>query len=197
LLPAADSLDPQAQAELLWTAAVTDLEVVGDDAATLTTTGQRLESLLARIQDPYLHAVSQLAMAGISAVVGDFDGALRGELVSLEELRGQDEPYWMTVAVLTAGLVETAMDRHDAALGHLREARDLAMRFDHAGLSAWSQVQLGILALAQGRLEEAQALLDDGLELSLATHSTRNLTLCLTALAQLAFVEGDGTGQRC
>ena len=192
LLPATDSLDPQAQAELLWTAAVTALEVVGDDAATLTTTGQRLESLLARIQDPYLHAVSQLAMAGISAVVGDFDGALRGELVALEELRGQDEPYWMTVAVLTAGLVETAMGRHDAALGHLREARDLAMRFDHAGLSAWSQVQLGILALAQGRLEEAQALLDDGLELSLATHSTRNLTLCLTALAQLAFVEGDG-----
>jgi hypothetical protein len=53
-------------------------------------------------------------------------------------------------------------------------------------------VQLGILALVRGRLEEARALLDDGLELSLATHSTRNLTLCLTALAQLAFVAGDG-----
>jgi ATP/maltotriose-dependent transcriptional regulator MalT len=53
-------------------------------------------------------------------------------------------------------------------------------------------VQLGILALARGRSEEAQALLDDGLELSLATHSTRNLTLCLTAFAQLAFVQGDG-----
>ena len=84
------------------------------------------------------------------------------------------------------------MGRHDDALGHLREARDLAARFDHAGLSAWAQVQLGILALVRGRLEEARALLDEGLELSLATHSTRNLTLCLTALAQLAFVEGDG-----
>jgi tetratricopeptide (TPR) repeat protein len=192
LLPSADPLDPQAQAELLWTAVVTALEVVGDDAATLTTTSQRLGSLLAGIQDPYLHAVSQLAMAGIAAVVGDLDGALRGELVSLEELRGQDEPYWTTVAVLTAGLVETTMGRHDDALGHLHEARDLAERFDHAGLSAWSQVQLGILALARGRLEEARALLDEGLELSLATHSTRNLTLCLTALAQLAFVGGDG-----
>jgi predicted ATPase len=192
LLPTAESLDPQAQAELLWTAAVTALEVVGDDAATLTTTSQRLGSLLERIQDPYLHAVSQLAMAGISAVVGDFDGALRGELVVLEELRGQDEPYWTTVAVLTTGLVETAMGRHDEALGHLHEARDLAERFDHAGLSAWSQVQLGILALVRGRPEEARALLDEGLELSLATHSTRNLTLCLTAFAQLAFVEGDG-----
>jgi predicted ATPase len=192
LLPTADALDPQARAELLWTAPVTALEVVGDDAATLTTTSQRLASLLAGIQDPYLHAVSQLAMAGIAAVVGDLDGALRGELVSLEELRGRDEPYWTTVAVLTAGLVETAMGSHDAALGHLREARALAERFDHAGLSAWSQVQLGILALVRGRLEEARALLDEGLELSLATRSTRNVTLCLTAFAQLAFVEGDG-----
>jgi ATP/maltotriose-dependent transcriptional regulator MalT len=147
---------------------------------------------LSGIQDPYLQAVCQLAMAGIAAVVGDFDGALRGELVSRGELGGQDEPYWTTVAVLTAGLVETAMGRHDAALGHLHQARDLAGRFDHAGLSAWSQVQLGILAIARGRLEEARALLDEGLELSLATHSTRNLTLCLTALAQLAFVGGDG-----
>jgi predicted ATPase len=101
LLPTADSLDPQARAELLWTAVVTALEVVGDDPATLTTTSQRLASLLAGIQDPYLHAVAQLAMAGIAAVVGDFDGGLRGELVALEELRGQDEPYWTTVAVLT------------------------------------------------------------------------------------------------
>jgi predicted ATPase len=191
LLPTADSLDPQAQAELLWTTLVTALEVVGDDAAALATS-QRLASLLERIQDPYLHAVCQLAMAGISAVVGDLDGALRGELVSLEELRGQDEPYWTTVAVLTSGLVETAMGRHDDALGHLHEARALAGRFDHAGLSAWAQVQLGILALVRGRPEEARALLDDGLELSLATQSTRNVTLCLTAFAQLALVEGDG-----
>jgi predicted ATPase len=190
LLPAADSLDPHAQAELLWTTVVTALEVVGDDTALAAS--QRLASLLERIQDPYLHAVCQLAMAGISAVVGDFDGALRGELVSLEELRGQDEPYWTTVAVLSAGLVETAMGRHDDALGHLHEARDLAERFDHAGLSAWAHVQLGILALLRSRPEEARALLDKGLELSLATHSTRNVTLCLTAFAQLAFVEGDG-----
>jgi predicted ATPase len=192
LLPTADSLDPQAQAELLWTTVVTALEVVGDDASALLAASQRLASLLERIQDPYLHAVCQLAMAGISAVVGDFDGALRGELVSLEELRGQDEPYWTTVAVLSAGLVETAMGRHDDALGHLHEARDLAERFDHDGLSAWAQVQLGILALVRGRPEEARALLDEGLDLSLATHSTRNVTLCLTAFAQLAFVEGDG-----
>ena len=123
LLPTADSLEPHARAELLWTAAVTALEVVGEDQAT-PATSQRLESLLARIRDdPYMHTVSQMAIAGIAAVVGDFDGALRGELACLEELRGQDEPYWTTVAIITSGLLETAMGRHEAAVGHLREAR--------------------------------------------------------------------------
>jgi predicted ATPase len=191
-LPAADSMEPDAQAELLWTAAVTAVEVVGEDQATLAAASQRLESLLPKIRDPYLHAVSLAVMSGIAGVLGDLDGALRTELACLEELRGQDEPYWTTVATLTLGLWETALGRYEDALGHLREARALADRFDHAGLSAWSQVQLGILALVQGRPEEARALLDEGLELSLATHSTRSVTLCLTAFAQLAFVQGDG-----
>jgi predicted ATPase len=190
LLAAADLWEPEAQAELWWTAATIDVEVVGQDQALAAS--QRLESLLPEIRDPYLHVVSQLAMAGISFVSGDFDGALQTELAGLEELSGQDEPYWMTVAVLTVGLVETALGRYEDALGHLREARALAGRFDHGGLSAWSQVQLGILAIARGRPEEARPLLDEGLELSLATHSTRNVTLCLTAFAQLAFVQGDG-----
>jgi hypothetical protein len=34
-------------------------------------------------------------------------------------------------------------------------------------------------------------LLDEGLELSLAGHSTRSVTLCLAAFARLAFVEGN------
>ena len=83
------------------------------------------------------------------------------------------------------------MGRYDDALHHLREARDLGERFDNAGLKAWSRVHLGTLALVRGRLEEARALLDEGLDLSLAAHSTRSMTLCLAAFARLAFVAGD------
>jgi len=190
LMPEVDSWEPEAQAELWWTAATIAVEVVGQDQALAGS--QRLESLLPGIRDPYLHVVSQIAIAGIALVVGDFGGALRTLVACLEELHGQDEPYWTTVAVLTVGLVETAMGRLEDALGHLREARALAGRFDHAGLSAWSQVQLGILAIARGRPEEARPLLDEGLELSMATHSTRNVSLCLTAFAQLALVQGEG-----
>jgi hypothetical protein len=38
---------------------------------------------------------------------------------------------------------------------------------------AWSRVQLGTLAITGSRLEEARALFDEGLELSLAVRSTR------------------------
>jgi tetratricopeptide (TPR) repeat protein len=190
LLPTVDSLDPQARAELAWTALVTADEV-GDDPAVLAAR-QRLEPLLAGIDEPFLRAVSELAMAWTAPVVGDLDGALGEVLASLEQLRGQDEPYWTALAVGTAGLVETTVGRHDDAQRHLREARDLGKRFDDAWLAAWSRVLLGTLAVVRGRLEEARALLEEGLELSLAAHSTRSVTLCLTAFAQLAFAEGDG-----
>jgi tetratricopeptide (TPR) repeat protein len=187
LLPTADSLEAQARAELLWTALATANEV-GDDAGALAAR-QRLAPLLAGIQDPYLQAVSRLATAWTSPITGDLNGASQGLLASLEQLRGQDEPYWTAVAVASAGYVEMAVGRHDDALRHLTEARHLAERLDNAWLAAWSRVQLGILAQVQGRHDDARALLDEGLDLSLAAGSTQLVTLCLAAFAQLAFAE--------
>jgi predicted ATPase len=189
LLPTGDALDPQARAELAWTALVTEDEM-GDDQAGLAAR-QRLGPLLAGIDDPLLRAVSELAMAWTAPVDDDLDGALRQALASVVQLRGQDAPFWTALALGTAGLVETSVGRHHDAQRHLREARDLGERFDHPWLAAWSRVLLGTLAVVRGRLEEARALLEEGLELSLAAHSTRSVTLCLTAFAQLAFVEGD------
>jgi predicted ATPase/class 3 adenylate cyclase len=189
LLPATDALDSQARAELAWTALVTADEV-GDDQAVLAAR-QRLGPLLAGIDDPFLQAVSELAMAWTAPIVGDLDGALRGALASLEQLRGQDEPFWTALALGTAGMVETTMGRYDDAQRHLREARDLGERFDYAWLAAWSRVELGTLAVVRGRLEEARALLEEALGLSLAAHSTRSVTLCLAAFARLALVAGD------
>jgi ATP/maltotriose-dependent transcriptional regulator MalT len=135
--------------------------------------------------------VSQLVMAWTSGIGGDFDGALRGALASLEQLRSQDEPFWTALAVYTAGLVELTIGRHDDALRNLTEMRDLADRLDNPWLAAIARVYLATLAVAQGRLEEARAPMDEGLELSLASHSTRSVTLCLAAFARLALVEGD------
>ncbi len=190
LLPTADTLDPQARAELLWTAAVTAVEV-GDDPAALAAR-QRLEPLLDQVGDPFLRALCQLALAWTSTIGEDLDGALREASASLAEFRGQDAPVWIALSAgLTVGSVETTVGRYDDALGHLTEVRDLADRSDNPWIAAMSRVDLGTLALARGRAEEARALLDEALGLSLAARSTRSVTLCLAALARWALVAGD------
>jgi predicted ATPase len=141
LLPTADSLGHQARAELLWTAAVNATEV-GDDATALSAR-ERLVPLLVGIGDSYLHAVCRFAIAGLSAILGDMEGALRVALTCLDELRGQNEPFWTALAAFTVGSMETALGRYDDALRHLREVRDLAERLDNAWLAAWSAVQVG------------------------------------------------------
>jgi hypothetical protein len=163
---------------------------VGDDAAALAA-GERLAPLLEGIDDPYLHAVSRLAMAWVSPIVGDFDGALRQASVSLEQLRGQDEPFWTALALATLGFLETAVGRYDDALVHLTAERDLGERFENAWVAAGTRAQLGTVAVAQGRLGDARALLEEGLDFSLEAHGTHGVTLCLAAFAGLAFAEGD------
>jgi predicted ATPase len=192
LLRTGGCFDLQAQVELALTAAATGVEV-GDDEAALAAR-ERLAPLLDGIGDPYLRAVSQLVMAWTSGIGGDFEGALQEALVSLRQLRGQDEPFWTALAACTAGFVEVTVGRYDDALCHVTEMRDLAERLDDPWLAAVSRVYLGTLAVAHGRPEEARAQMDEALELSLAAHSTRGLTLCLAAFARLAFVEGDPQG---
>ena len=81
--------------------------------------------------------------------------------------------------------------RYDDGQRHMSEAHALAERFGYAWLATFSQLQLGILAVARGRLDEARALLDEGLAVSLAGYSTQNVTLALAAIARLALAEGD------
>jgi hypothetical protein len=67
----------------------------------------------------------------------------------------------------------------------------MAERFGYAWLATFTQVQLGTLAVARGRLDEARTLLDEGLAVSLAGYSTQNVTLALAAFVLLALAEGD------
>ena len=189
LLPADETLDPQDMAELAWAAAVLAVDT-GDDAAALAGR-ERLAPLLAGIQDPFLHAASQLAMAWAMPVTGDFDAALRGTLVSLAEFHGQDEPFVTAMTAFTAGSLETGLGRYDSALQHLREARDLAELCGGDWLAAGSRVQLAIVHVLSDSLSEARPLLTEALDQSLAARSTPFVILCLAAYAWLAFAEGD------
>jgi hypothetical protein len=154
MLLSVGSLSAEAEVEVLWTAAVIATDV-GDDAAALAIR-DRLESLPDRVDDPSLYGLCRLALAGVSAVLGDTDDGLRHALASAERLRGQDEPFWRAVAVLEAGFMETAIGRYDDAVEHLREVRDLGRRCDNIWLAAWSRVQLGTLAVLRDQLSEGR-----------------------------------------
>jgi tetratricopeptide (TPR) repeat protein len=130
-------------------------------------------------------------MALTLPITGDFDGALREAAVALEELGGQDEPVYTAITAFTAGSLETVLGRYDDALRHLREVRDLAERVAGSWFTAGAGVRLGILAVLQGRLDEARVLLAEALDLSLAARSTQLVALCLTGYARLAFADGD------
>jgi predicted ATPase len=187
VVSAAATLDDHAQAELFWSAAVTAVQV-GDDTAALAAKA-RLEPLLGAIDDPYLEAVSHLAMAWMLPVADDFDGALREASLCREQLRDQDEPVWTAMAIATLGELEIAVGRQDEALRHLNEVRQRNEQFENAWLGfSWSQ--LGTIAIMQGRLDDARTLLDDGLTMSLDAESTVGVTISLAAFARLALVEG-------
>jgi predicted ATPase len=189
LLPAAGTLNAQAQAELAWVAAVLAVDV-GDDAEALAGR-QHLAPLFPGMSDPFLHAIAHLAMAWSLPIAGDFAGALREAAASLAELEPQDEPVFSAMAAFTAGSLQMALGQYDAALRHLNETRDLAERVGGDWPAAGARVLLGILAILQGKLDEARALLAEALDLSLAARSTPFVTLCLAGYAQLALAEGD------
>ncbi len=189
LTPTAESFPPHARAELFSLELFATNEL-GDYAAAQAAAA-RLSPLLAEIDDPQLEAVARLGIAWTLPGSGDYDGALRGALNALESLRDQDEPWWTLVAGLTAGGLEIATGRYEDAQGHFRDARERADRCGYRWPAAWSRTELATLALVDDRPDEARALLDEALELSLVTRSVRNVSLILSGFAELALASGD------
>ena len=189
LMPSADSLPPHDRAEVLW-AEMAMADEMGDDAAAQAA-AERLEPLLGELDDPHLEGICRLALAWTSPIAGDYEGALRRALDSLELFRGHDAPYWTFLAGFTVGGLEIATGRYDEGQRHLAEARRLADQSGYDWAAASSRALQATLAVADGRLDEGKSLLDEALELSVATRSMRNLSLILAAFSELALVRGD------
>jgi predicted ATPase len=185
----ADALDDRAQAELLFTSAVTAVEVGDDDSALAAVDG--LKRLDGRIDDPYLESAAQLAVSWILPIVDDLDGALQAASTALDGFRQQNDPF-MAFAALTVGMLQMTLDRHADAHAHLTEVNELGGQFGNNWLESSAQSQLASLAVRAGRLDEARALLVGSVDASEDTElSTLNVTFSLVASAQLALSEGD------
>ena len=185
----ADALDERAQAELLFTSAITAVEVGDDERALAAVEG--LERLEGHIDDPYLESAAQLALSWILPIVDDFDGALHAASTALDGFRRQNEPL-MAFAALTVGMVEMTLGRDEAARTHLTEVNELGEQFGNSWLEATARTQLASLAVGTDHLDEARALLMESVEASEETGlSTPVLTFSLVAAAELALAEGE------
>ena len=186
----AGDLDDRARAELLFTSAITAVEVGDDEAALAALDG--LNGLAGHIDDPYLESAAQLAISWILPIVDDFDGALRAASIALDGFRRQNDPL-VAFAALTVGMVDMTLGDDDGARAHLDMVEELGGRFDNVWLRSTARAQLASVEVRAGRLDEARALLvrsvdaRDDAELSPLT-----VSFSLVIAAQLALAEGDG-----
>ena len=185
----AEALDDRARVELSLICVVTAAEVGDDESALGEVTA--LERIDSRIDDPSLGSAAQLAISWVRPISGDLEGALQAALAAHEGLRRQKEPL-LGWAALTAGLLELALGRHDAARVHLGEAGTLGGQLGNHWLRATARTQLASLAVATGHLDEARGLLRESVETREDSElSTQALTFSLVARAQLALAQGD------
>jgi predicted ATPase len=185
----ADSLDEYSRAEVLFTWAVTSVEVGDDDAALAAI--DAIERFDGSVDDPHLQSALQLAVAWTLPIRDDFDSALEAASDALDGFRRRDEPF-VAFAELTVGMLEMTLGGADSARPHLEQVDELGSRYGNNWLEASARTQLASLAVSGGEHEAARALLDRSADAIDATHlSTLTLTFALVTAAQLAQAEGD------
>src|SRR5262249_61234962 len=117
---------------------------------------------------------------------------VRGELAArVDDTRPRNEPYWLSVALVTTGFALVNVGRHGEALAKVQEAGELADRFGNPWLSAIATLWLGTLALWGDRPDDARPLLDEALDLARSTHSTTVVAMSLVGFARFALRKGD------
>ncbi len=189
LRPRADSLDERARAEVLFTSAVTAVEV-GDDAGALAAI-DAIERFDGTVDDPHLQSALRLAVSWILPIRDDSDGALEAASDALDGFRRRDEPF-LAFAELTVGMLEMSLGRADNARPHLEQVDKLGSRYGNNWLEASARTQLASLAVSAGELDAARAQLDRSVDAIDAAHlSTHTLTFALVTAAQLAWADGD------
>ena len=189
LLPAAGTLDPQARAELAWTAAVIAVDPVttrrrwrAASAWRRCWPGSRTRSCTPCRSWPWRGACRSPATS--SRPCGKRRSRWRSSAARMSPSsrpwpRSPPAPWtrrWAATTTPWATWSRRAAWRSGAAV---------------TGSPRAPACSLGIPGLLRGRLDEARMLLEEALDLSLAARSTPFVTMCLAAYARLAFAEGD------
>ena len=185
----ADTLDARARAEVLFTSAVTAVEV-GDDAAALAA-AKGIDQLDGAIDDPVLENALHLAVSWTKPILDDFEGALASASTALAGFRHHDEPF-VAFAALTVGMLEMIRGHDEVARRLMIEVDELGDQFGNNWLAATARTQLATLAIRAGDLEGARTLLVESGDCMTDSHlSTLTVTFALVAFTELALAEAD------
>ncbi len=189
LRPQAESLEEHAIAEVLFTWAVTSVEV-GDDPSALAAI-DAIEGFDGSVDEPQLQDALQLAIAWALPIRDDFDGALEAASSALEGFRERNDPL-LAYAELTVGMLEMTLGDAASARLHLERVDELGSRYGNNWLEATARTQLSSLAASAGETESARELLGQSVQaIDASSLSTRTLTFALVTAAQLAWADGD------
>ena len=184
----ADELADGDQAELLFTAAVTAVEVGDDDSALETV--EAIRHWDGQLEDPTLVSALQLAVSWTVPILDDFDGAVKAATTALDGFRRSNDPLG-AFALLTVGMLEMALDDDDGASTHLSEVDALGSQFGNNWLEASARTCLAMLAVRSGKLADADALLAESVRaIRETTPITLTVTFALVAKAHLALARG-------
>jgi predicted ATPase len=189
LMPYRESLRLPAQAELLWVAAATAMEMGGHEEALGHVAS--IKPRLPTMEDPLLRGLSHLVTAWILPMVRDYEEALGAAEAAIGELRALDEPFWTATAAGTLCHLKGVHGLLDEARSLAIEALEIGRRIENREVIGPAQVSLGAIEVMAGRLEEGRPLLEMGARLTLESKDTQRLTLALAGLAALALAEGE------
>jgi hypothetical protein len=168
---------------------VTAVEVGDDDSALAAL--EEIRSLDGRIGDPTLASALQLAVSWTVPILDDFDGALHAATAALDGLQPSNDPL-SSFALLTVGMLETALGQEDSARAHLIEVDKLGSQVGNNWLESSARTQLAMLAVRSGRLADADALLAESVRaITTTTPITLTVTFVLVAYAQVASAKGE------
>ncbi len=131
-------------------------------------TAAELAALLPRIESspaPDRVLVQALYAQALVAAGRNDEAAALADKAAEEAARTRD-PRQLALPPLIRSMIELSAGDTSTAMGHAREARELASQVGDADLRYWAALTAGTLARARGLTEEAMAQLQDALALA-------------------------------
>jgi predicted ATPase len=186
--PLFDSLDARSQVSLIWTAALSAVEL-GKDTEALAWI-DRLDPLREQVGDTYLEALSELITLWILPL-RDMNGALAAGERAVARMREVRSPFMAATTTGSLGMLEVGMGRLAEARSHLEEAHRIVERLGSPTLGGPLKISLAVVDVMEMKPEAARALLEEGTGLGDEFMDIHRFTFALAAWAGLAFIESD------